>query len=38
MVSLQDKNSIDPLKELLEQPDVNSAVKQKIDATIKEII
>lgn len=38
MVSLQDKNSIDPLKELLEQPDVNSAVRQKIDATIKEII
>lgn len=38
MVSLQDKNSIDPLKELLNQPDVNSAVKQKIDATIKEII
>jgi len=38
MVSLQDKNSIDPLKELLNQPDVNSAVRQKIDATIKEII
>lgn len=38
MVSLQDKNAIDPLKELLNQPDVNSAVKQKIDATIKEII
>ena len=38
MVSLQDKNSIDPLKELLNQPDVDSSVKQKIDATIKEII
>ncbi|MDJ0645982.1 MAG: HEAT repeat domain-containing protein [Flavobacteriaceae bacterium] len=38
MVSLQDKNSINPLKELLNQPNVDSAVKQKIDATIKEII
>ena len=38
MVSLQDKNSIDPLKELLNQPDVNSAVKEKLNASIKEII
>lgn len=38
MVSLQDKNCISPLKELIEQPDVDSSVKEKINKSIQQII
>ena len=38
MVSLQDKNSINPLKELIEQPDLDTSVKKKINESIQEII
>lgn len=38
MVSLQDKNSINPLKELIEQHDLDTSVKKKINESIQEII
>ncbi|HEX8426654.1 HEAT repeat domain-containing protein [Hymenobacter sp.] len=37
MVQLQDKRSVQPLRRLLAQPDLNSAVKSKIEESLKSL-
>ena len=38
MVTLKEQKSIDSMETLLQKPDINSAVKQKLEQSIKEII
>ena len=38
MVKLQEKSSVDSMKQLLEQPDIDTTVKQKIEESINHII
>jgi len=38
MVTLKEQKSIDSMETLLQKPDINSAVKQKLEESIKQII
>jgi len=38
MVELQEKTSVDSIKELLQQPDIDKTVKEKLEKSIKDII
>ena len=38
MVRLQEKSSVNPMRELLEKPDIDTAVKNKLEASINHII
>jgi len=38
MVALQEKTSIESMKELLEKPDIDTTVKQKLEESINHII